>query len=82
VTGLDEGGVASAQSARPRPPQMQQTPREPFVAAVENGPLWATQFHPEKSGDSGAQLLRNWIGSFQFSSVREADCLVMGIPVV
>lgn len=34
---------------------------EPFIAAVENGPLWATQFHPEKSGDAGAQLLRNWI---------------------
>jgi len=33
---------------------------EPFVAAVENGPLWATQFHPEKSGDAGAHLLRNW----------------------
>jgi glutamine amidotransferase len=32
-----------------------------FVAAVENGPLWATQFHPEKSGDAGAQLLRNWV---------------------
>ena len=31
-----------------------------FVAAAENGPLWATQFHPEKSGDAGAQLLRNW----------------------
>ncbi|NJP76386.1 imidazole glycerol phosphate synthase subunit HisH [Streptomyces sp. AA8] len=36
---------------------------EPFVAAVENGPLWATQFHPEKSGDAGAQLLTNWIGT-------------------
>ena len=35
----------------------------PFVAAVENGPLWATQFHPEKSGDAGAQLLNNWIGT-------------------
>lgn len=35
----------------------------PFVAAVENGPLWATQFHPEKSGDAGAQLLTNWIES-------------------
>ncbi len=34
---------------------------EPFVAAVENGPLWATQFHPEKSGDAGATLLTNWI---------------------
>lgn len=35
----------------------------PFIAAVENGPLSATQFHPEKSGDAGAQLLRNWISS-------------------
>jgi imidazole glycerol-phosphate synthase subunit HisH len=34
-----------------------------FVAAVENGPLSATQFHPEKSGDAGAALLRNWVGS-------------------
>jgi glutamine amidotransferase len=33
----------------------------PFVAAVENGPLWATQFHPEKSGDAGAALLTNWV---------------------
>jgi glutamine amidotransferase len=34
-----------------------------FVAAVENGPLTATQFHPEKSGDAGAALLRNWVQS-------------------
>ncbi|GAA2117512.1 imidazole glycerol phosphate synthase subunit HisH [Nocardioides bigeumensis] len=34
-----------------------------FVAAVENGPLTATQFHPEKSGDAGAALLRNWVRS-------------------
>jgi glutamine amidotransferase len=34
-----------------------------FVAAVENGPLCATQFHPEKSGDAGARLLRNWVGT-------------------
>lgn len=33
----------------------------PFVAAVENGPLAATQFHPEKSGDAGAVLLSNWV---------------------
>nr|WP_286980198.1 imidazole glycerol phosphate synthase subunit HisH [Corynebacterium sp. UBA5992] len=32
-----------------------------FVAAVENGALWATQFHPEKSGDAGATLLENWM---------------------
>jgi glutamine amidotransferase len=34
---------------------------EDFVAAVENGALAATQFHPEKSGDAGAELLRNWL---------------------
>jgi len=34
---------------------------ERFIAAVENGPLSATQFHPEKSGRAGIQLLRNWI---------------------
>jgi glutamine amidotransferase len=34
-----------------------------FVAAVENGPLWATQFHPEKSGDAGAHILQNWLKS-------------------
>ncbi|MGE2713864.1 imidazole glycerol phosphate synthase subunit HisH [Mycolicibacterium litorale] len=33
----------------------------PFLAAVEDGPLSATQFHPEKSGDAGAALLRNWV---------------------
>jgi imidazole glycerol-phosphate synthase subunit HisH len=36
---------------------------EPFVAAVENGALMATQFHPEKSGDAGAALLRNWLAT-------------------
>jgi glutamine amidotransferase len=34
-----------------------------FVAAVENGPLCATQFHPEKSGDAGARLLGNWVAT-------------------
>jgi glutamine amidotransferase len=34
---------------------------EPFAAAVEGGPLSATQFHPEKSGDAGAVLLSNWL---------------------
>ena len=34
-----------------------------FVAAVENGPLVATQFHPEKSWDAGLHLLENWIRS-------------------
>ncbi|GAA1544649.1 glutamine amidotransferase [Microbacterium ginsengiterrae] len=36
---------------------------EPFLAAVENGPLSATQFHPEKSGEAGIRLLRNWVES-------------------
>jgi glutamine amidotransferase len=34
-----------------------------FVAAVENHALSATQFHPEKSGDAGAQLLTNWLST-------------------
>lgn len=38
-----------------------------FVAAVENGPLWATQFHPEKSGAPGLQLLQNWVNSIEAS---------------
>ena len=32
-----------------------------FLAAVEDGPLSATQFHPEKSGDAGAAVLSNWV---------------------
>lgn len=36
---------------------------EPFVAAVENGPLCSTQFHPEKSGPAGLALLRNWVST-------------------
>jgi imidazole glycerol-phosphate synthase subunit HisH len=45
-----------------KPPQVTwSTHGAPFIAAVENGPLSATQFHPEKSGDAGAELLRNWL---------------------
>lgn len=36
-----------------------------FIAAVENGPLVATQFHPEKSGEAGSVLLRNWVGQLR-----------------
>jgi len=35
--------------------------RTTFAAAIERGVLSATQFHPEKSGDAGAQLLENWV---------------------
>lgn len=37
------------------------THQVPFLAAVEDGPLSATQFHPEKSGDAGAAILHNWV---------------------
>jgi imidazole glycerol-phosphate synthase subunit HisH len=36
---------------------------EPFAAAVEQGVVAATQFHPEKSGDAGAAVLSNWLGT-------------------
>lgn len=51
-----EGGITT-------PPLVSWAPHQTarFVAAVENGPLWATQFHPEKSGDAGAELLKNWL---------------------
>ena len=53
-------------SLRRRPPQVTwSTHGTRFIAAVENGPLSATQFHPEKSGDAGAQLLRNWVTSLR-----------------
>ncbi|MFT8330933.1 imidazole glycerol phosphate synthase subunit HisH [Bifidobacterium psychraerophilum] len=38
--------------------------RSHFVAAYERGALSATQFHPEKSAQAGARLLRNWMGTF------------------
>jgi glutamine amidotransferase len=38
---------------------------EDFVAVVEDGPLAATQFHPEKSADAGAGLLANWLGDLR-----------------
>jgi glutamine amidotransferase len=45
-----------------------------FVAAVETGHLAATQFHPEKSGDAGAALLRNWLATVP-SSVPSASAV-------
>lgn len=41
----------------------------PFLAAVENGPLSATQFHPEKSGEAGIRLLSNWIGGLRAATL-------------
>ncbi|MDQ1384159.1 MAG: imidazole glycerol-phosphate synthase subunit HisH [Actinomycetota bacterium] len=34
-----------------------------FAAAVERGPVWATQFHPEKSGAAGLRMLSNFVGA-------------------
>lgn len=34
-----------------------------FVAAIESGTVAATQFHPEKSGQAGIRLLRNWLNT-------------------
>jgi glutamine amidotransferase len=54
----EEGGLPS----RLTPPSVTWAEHgDRFVAGVENGPLSATQFHPEKSGDAGAQLLTNWL---------------------
>jgi glutamine amidotransferase len=36
-----------------------------FIAAVEDGPVWSTQFHPEKSGAAGLRLLANWIATLR-----------------
>ena len=53
------------ESARMRPPLVTWARHggDRFVAAVENGPLTGTQFHPEKSGRAGARLLRNWVSA-------------------
>lgn len=56
-------GTADAQWARPEPTVTWCTYGEPFIAAVENGPLTATQFHPEKSADAGAEVLRRWVST-------------------
>lgn len=42
---------------------------QPFLAAVESGPLSATQFHPEKSGKAGIRLLANWLGGLHAASL-------------
>lgn len=47
----------------PTPEVSYATHGERFIAAVENGPLAATQFHPEKSGQAGLTLLGNWVSS-------------------
>ena len=36
---------------------------EKFLAAIEDGYISATQFHPEKSGAAGLALIKNWVDS-------------------
>ncbi|MGV9801181.1 imidazole glycerol phosphate synthase subunit HisH [Mycobacterium sp. NPDC003449] len=53
--------AAQVWSGRPEALVTWATHHVPFIAAVEDGALAATQFHPEKSGDAGAALLTNWV---------------------
>jgi glutamine amidotransferase len=58
--------MADAGSERVHPPAVTWSEYgQPFLAAVENGPLSATQFHPEKSGRAGIALLRNWLATLR-----------------
>jgi glutamine amidotransferase len=62
--GVQTDPAASFDDGRTVPPAVTWAEHgSPFVAAVENGPLAATQFHPEKSGDAGAHLLRSWVSN-------------------
>jgi imidazole glycerol-phosphate synthase subunit HisH len=56
-------GVRALPAARDRRITWAEHGGDRFVAAVEEGALWSTQFHPEKSGDAGARLIRNWVGT-------------------
>ncbi|MFV0318810.1 MAG: imidazole glycerol phosphate synthase subunit HisH [Microbacterium sp.] len=61
--------LLDAQPPFPSPVLTWSTHGSPFLAAVENGPLAATQFHPEKSGVAGIRLLANWIAGLATASI-------------
>ena len=60
--GVQEWNMTTSESLKPAQVSWSEY-GTPFVAAVENGPLSGTQFHPEKSGDAGATLIENWIST-------------------
>jgi len=41
----------------------------PFASAIEYGRVAGVQFHPEKSGDNGLLILRNWLAHGQAGQV-------------
>jgi glutamine amidotransferase len=57
----DAGPLLALDLPASRPRVTVATHGEPFAAAVEDGLVSATQFHPEKSGDAGATVLKNWL---------------------
>lgn len=61
---VDDAPKASILAGSPKNITWCEYGRSRFVAAAEQGPLSVTQFHPEKSAEAGAQLLRNWIATF------------------
>lgn len=62
-TGSDSAGTGPTSPLTPPIVSWSEHGGDRFVAAVENGSLCATQFHPEKSGDAGARLLENWLAT-------------------
>ena len=62
VARLGPGGRATPRMPRPQGHLGRRTASRSWPP-WRTAPLWATQFHPEKSGDAGAQLLTNWIGT-------------------
>jgi imidazole glycerol-phosphate synthase subunit HisH len=48
----------------------------PFTAAVQQDQILLTQFHPEKSGDAGLQLLRDWIAQTAPAAAGQGGCIV------
>ena len=43
-----------------------------FCSAVARGPVWGVQFHPERSGHVGLELIRNFAAACQVGSVSAA----------